>query len=245
MEFEFYIYIFLIQFVAFTVKGIAGFGDPLISSPLLMTFMDNRQITPMTLCVQLPINTYMAIKNRKELNIKRVMPITVAVMLGIIPGTMLLAYSSALWLKLVLGVVIVGISIEMATRSRAKPAKYNKYVMLVISFFSGVCGGIFGINLFFVAYLERTMSNRGEFRGSICFIFIFENVFRFISYIVSGIITLELLPLVLACVPGVIGGMLFARLLDKRLSDKLIRFAVIIMFFIGGLSTVINTIIAF
>ncbi len=241
---EEFIFICLIQLCAFTIKGIAGFGDPLISNPLLMLFLDNRQITPMNLCVQLPINTYIAWKNRASVSFKKVIPIVVAVMLGIIPGTMLLRFSSALWLKVVLGVIIIGISIEMATRNKAKEIKYNKYIMMVISFFSGMCGGIFGINLFFVAYLERTMKDRNEFRGSICLVFLFDNVFRFISYLVSGLITAETVPLILACVPGVIGGMLLARVFDKKLSDTLVKKAVITMFFIGGVSTVINAVIA-
>ncbi len=241
---EIYIYIFLIQLCAFIVKGIAGFGDPLISSPLLSIFLDNRQISPMNLCVQLPINSYIAWKNRKVLSVKKVLPIVVAIMIGIIPGTMLLRYSSALWLKVVLGVIIIGISIEMATRNNAKEIKYNKYVMMIISFFSGMCGGIFGINLFFVAYLERTMKDRNEFRGSICFVFLFDNVFRFISYYVTGIINIELVPLVLASVPGVLGGMLLARIIDNKLNDKLVKKAVITMFFLGGISTVVNAVLA-
>ena len=48
----------------------------------------------------------------------------------------------------------------------------------LVAFFSGMCAGLFGINMFLVAYLQRTAKDYDEFKGSICFLFLGENLFR-------------------------------------------------------------------
>jgi hypothetical protein len=46
------IIVFVIEFICFFIKGIAAFGDPLISNPVLSLFIDNRVISPMNLILQ-------------------------------------------------------------------------------------------------------------------------------------------------------------------------------------------------
>ena len=46
----FVLFVFAVQFCSYFVKGLAGFGDPLISNPMLsLTTLQNNQITPMNL----------------------------------------------------------------------------------------------------------------------------------------------------------------------------------------------------
>ena len=58
--------VFFIQFLAYAVKGLVGFGNPLISGPLLAMRLDNVIITPGTLLLDCPVNAYITWKNRKN-----------------------------------------------------------------------------------------------------------------------------------------------------------------------------------
>jgi len=234
------ILVFLIQFVCFFIKGLAGFGDPLISNPLFSMMMDNKVISPMNLCLQIPTNAYISWKNRKNFSIKNSIPVAVSILCGVIPGTILLKYGTPWILKALLGIVIIGIGIEMFTRNRSKDFKENKIVLCIVSFFSGVTGGLFGINLFFVAYIERTSKNRDSFRGNICFIFLIENIFRCIVYSVTGIFTKDVFYLVLIALPGMLLGFTLGSHVDKKLSDLVIRRVIISLFMLGGISVLIK-----
>ncbi len=172
------------------------------------------------------------------------MPIIAAIMAGTIPGALILQNAPPDIIKLLLGLVVVGAGIEMATRLNGKQKNYNKYVMYIISFLSGVSGAIFGIAFFYVAYLGRAASDRNSLRSSVCFIFMFENVFRFIVYWVSGFFTAELIYMLLAAIPGVIIGMATARIVDKKISDRTQKIMVIAVFIAGGVSAFINALIA-
>ena len=109
-------------------------------------------------------------------------------MLGVVPGT--------LFLKL--GVFIIGLGIEMATRDRAKPHRPNALARTLISFASGFVAGLFGINLLFLAYMERIAENRQQFRTNVCFVFLIENIFRTITYLYNGMFSVFTLQITVA-----------------------------------------------
>ena len=52
-----YIYYFICICAAFIIKGLVGFGDPLLYSPLLSAVLPNSVITPGMLPVSLIMNT--------------------------------------------------------------------------------------------------------------------------------------------------------------------------------------------
>jgi uncharacterized membrane protein YfcA len=203
---------------------------------VLSLYLDNRVISPVNLIVQTPINGWIFWKNRKSFSIKKSLPMLVCIFCGIIPGILLLKYAASWILKAFLGILVLGIGLEMITRNRAKPAKENRLVMAFVSFCSGLTSGLYGINMFFVAYIERTTKNRAAFRGSVCFIFFIDNVVRLVLYIIMGIFTRYILMLSLIALPGMFAGFFLGSKVDAKLSEAAIRRIVIAMFMFGGLS---------
>lgn len=67
---------------------------------------------------------------------KVVLPVSAFVLLGIISGTRLLRYGSPMKLKLLLGLVIVGLGIEVLTRKAVPQGKPNVIVRSAVSFLS-------------------------------------------------------------------------------------------------------------
>lgn len=235
--------IFAIQFISFFIKGVAGFGDPLISSPLLALFLDNKYISPSNLLLGIPVNGYIAWKNRLAFSAKETVPILAFIMLGVVPGTIMLRYASSWVLKALLGILILGIGVEMITRDSSKAARRSSAVMAFVCFCSGVTSGLYGINLFFVAYMERTSKGREAFRGNMCFVFFIENIFRLVVYIIGGVISKSLLLLTAVSLPGAALGFVFGTRIDRRLSERGVRNVVITMFMLGGFSVLIKALL--
>lgn len=238
MDFPLMLYAFVCVGVSCVIKGLVGFGDPLISTPLLSVFLPNSTITPGLLPVSLVMNIQVVWKNRAHFAPKMVLPIAAFVMLGIIPGTLLLRYGSPTVLKLLLGLVIIGLGVEMLTR-KPGAGKPSALLRSVMSFFSGVTAGLFGIDLLFLAYLERVSQRREEFRGNVCFVFFLEGAFRVVLYLWNGMFTAQSLLLSLIALPASLLGMWVGILLDKRVSDRLSHRFIIYVFILGGVSTTI------
>jgi uncharacterized membrane protein YfcA len=155
-------------------------------------------------------------------------------------GNPVLKYATSWILKVFLGVLVLGIGLEMITRNRAKPTKENRLVLMIVSFFSGLSSGLYGINLFFVAYIERTTKDRAAFRGSVCFIFLIDNIVRLMLYMATGIFTKYILTLSLIAFPGMLAGFFLGSKVDAKLSETAIRRIIITMFMLGGLSILVK-----
>lgn len=143
----------------------------------------------------------------------------------------------------VLGLLIIFLGVEMLTRSDDASAKPNPVLMAVMCFSSGVTSALFGINLLFLVYLERTTTDRDEFRGSICLVFLIDTCFRLVTYSLNGIITPFSLSVAAISIPASLIGMWAGIQIDKHIDDALIRRLIVYVFIIGGVSTVIRALI--
>ena len=238
-------FIFFVQCLAYTIQGLIGFGNPLISAPLLSMRLDNVILTPGTLIMDCPINGYITWKNRHNFQWRRILPLLLANVCGVVPGALLLRFSLPWVIKTALGCVVVFLGLEMATRSLrpVKPGRDAPWVRLVVAFFSGICGGLFGINMFIVAYLQRTARDYGEFKGSLCFLFLGENLFRLCTYAVSGILSRDALYVALCSVPAAALAMVLSNVLGPRLDEHKLQKGAIALFILGGVSTIVKSLL--
>lgn len=240
------VFIFCAQFLAYFIKGLIGFGNPLISAPILSMQLDNVVITPGTLLLDCPVNAWITWKNRRSFQWRRILPLLCANLCGVIPGTLLLRFSLPWVIKTVLGVVVVLLGLEMATRSRraGKAGGTDRpWLRLAVSFFSGACAGLFGINMFIVAYLQRTARDYNEFKGSLCFLFLGENAFRLCIYAFSGLLTPQVLCFGAITVPAAAAALAAAGWLAPRLEEQKLQRAAIVLFLLGGVSIIVKSLL--
>lgn len=236
--------IFFAQFLAYFIKGLVGFGNPLISGPLLSMGLDNVLITPGTLVLDCPVNAFITWKNRRSFQWKRILPLLACNMAGVIPGTLLLRISMPWVIKAALGVVVVALGLEMATRSRRKAvAAVPQWLRYPVAFFSGVCAALFGINMFLTAYLQRTAKDYSEFKGSICFLFFGENLFRFFVYLFGGLLTEQVWLFVALSAPAALLAMVLSARLAPRLEEGKLQKAAIVLFLLGGVSILVKSLL--
>ena len=141
------LFIFAAQLLAYLVNGLIGFGNPLISAPILSMGLDNVVITPGTLLLDCPVNAWITWKNRRSFQWRKILPLLAVNLCGIIPGTLLLRFSLPWVIKTVLGVIVVFLGLEMATRNlrSIRPEREDRpWLRLVVSAFSGVSAGQIG-----------------------------------------------------------------------------------------------------
>lgn len=240
------LFVFAAQLLAYLVKGLIGFGNPLISAPILSMGLDNVVITPGTLLLDCPVNAWITWKNRRSFQWRRILPLLAVNLCGIIPGTLLLRFSLPWVIKTVLGVIVVFLGLEMATRNlrSIRPEREDRpWLRLVVSAFSGVSAGLFGINLFIVAYLQRTARDYDEFKGSMCFLFFGENAVRLVVYAVTGLLTRQVLLFGLASLPAAVLALALAAWLGPRLEEGKLQKGAIVLFLLGGVSIIVKSVV--
>ncbi len=231
-----YIFLFVTVFAAYFVKGITGFGNTLVMGSLFSFVVPNKVTTPVDLILSIPTNAYMAWKDRKAISLKIVIPLSLMLLAGIIPGTLLLTVASDWVLRSVLGLVVIGMAVEMLLRKAApkEGARQNSILLLAIGVASGILAGLYSIGALLVAYISRTTEGRSQFRANMCCVFLVDNIFRFFLYWHTGLLTGEVLKLTLFVAPAAVLGMIAGVRTDRKLPEQMVKKVVIGVLIVSG-----------
>lgn len=234
----------LATLVAFFIKGLCGFANTLVFTSIMGFGEANVNISPVELILGFSSNLILTWKNRKKLNPSVFIPLAALVLCGSIPGAILLKNLNVQYLKIVCGIVIVLIGIEMMFREfKSSKVKESKIILGIIGLLSGILCGLFGIGALLAAYVGRVTKTTDEFKANISAVFIVENTFRIILYSVIGVITLESIKNAALLMPVMLIGLFLGIKSGQILDDKLVKKIVIVLLIISGIVLVANNII--
>ena len=228
---------------AFFVKGLCGFANTLVFTSILSFGVSNANISPVELLLGVPTNVILAWKERKSIRWGICLPLALLVVIGTIPGALFLKNADSGSIKIVFGVIIVLIGLEMLLRSRNTAGlKQSKVVLVIIGIFSGVLCGLYGVGALLGAYISRVTDDSHSFKANICTVFVIENVLRIILYSVWGILTFDIFRQAVVLIPFMLIGLCAGMLSGKFLDEKIVRKLVILMLIISGAALIVTNI---
>ena len=91
-----------ITLLAATVNGALGYGFSSITVPLALLFLTNRVLNPALVLIEVPLNAYVLFVNRADVPAvwKRVLPLMIGVVPGIVLGTLIVTRVNPSWVRL-------------------------------------------------------------------------------------------------------------------------------------------------
>ena len=230
-------------FTAFFIKGLCGFANTLIFTSIMGFGAANVSISPVELLLGYPANIILTLKNRK-FKISVFAPLALLVIVGSIPGALLLKSIDIRYLKIICGFVIVLIGAEMFYREfRTSKVRESKIVLTIIGLLSGMLCGLFGIGALLAAYVGRVTESSDEFKANISAVFIVDNTFRVILYSLLGVITFETLRSAVVLMPVVLLGLFLGMKSAQILNDRIVKKCVIVLLIISGIALIVNNMI--
>lgn len=228
---------------AFFIKGLCGFANTLVFTTILSFGNNNINISPVELILGYPTNVILAWKERKSIKWSVCLPLAVLVLFGSIPGIFLLKSADTRVIKVIFGFVIVLIGIEMLFREmHSKKVKESKIVLGIIGILSGVLCGLYGVGALLGAYVSRVTDDSHAFKANICIVFLVENTFRIVLYVVLGIITLDIVKQAVILIPLMLAGLYLGMVSGKVLDEKIVKKIVIVMLILSGIALIVNNI---
>jgi uncharacterized membrane protein YfcA len=195
-----------IIFIAYTVKGLSGFGSGLIAIPLLAFILPLTIVVPVLGILSYSGTVMQSIYLRKQVLWSDMLPIIPFSFIGIFIAVWLLVNVDANLLITALGVFVLLYSIysllplpiHAGGRKWAIPAGLG----------GGAVGALFGTGgPFYVAYLKMRGLKKGQFRATIVMIFLLDGGARMLGYALHGLYTSQVLMLVLMLFPVLLAGM--------------------------------------
>ena len=215
---------------AFFIKGLCGFANTLVFTTILSFHTANVNISPVELILGYPSNIILAWKERRSIQWNICLPLACMVIAGSIPGILFLKNADTGIIKIIFGIIIIFIGLEMLIRELHSPkTKSSRGVLITIGILSGLLCGLYGIGALLGAYLNRVTDNTSSFKANICMVFLVENTLRMFLYAWWGILTFDLLKQAAALLPFMLAGLALGMLSSRILDEKSVRKCVIIM----------------
>ena len=142
--------------VAYFIKGLCGFANTLVFTSILSFGAANASISPIDLVLGYPTNLILTWRNRRSLDKKVWLPLAALVLLGSVPGALLLKNVDARFIKLLFGLVVGALGAEMIVGTgRKKRPQSSKGTLALIGVAAGMLCGLFGVGALLAAYRGR------------------------------------------------------------------------------------------
>src|SRR5687768_1004175 len=128
---------------AAVVNGALGYGFSSITVPLALLFLTNRILNPALVPIEVALNAYVLWVNREALPMvwRRVLPIVVGLLPGVILGTALVSQVNPGWLKFATFIALLPLILLQAAGFR-RPIKSERSVGLL---FGGGVGVLYSV----------------------------------------------------------------------------------------------------
>ena len=174
-----------ITLLAAIVNGALGYGFSSITVPLALLFTSSRVLNPALIAIEVPLNAYSLWVNRDALPAvwRRVLPVVVGLLPGILAGTMLLSRVSPDWLKLATYGVLLPLILMQAAGIR-RPVTAERSAGLV---FGAGLGMLYSVTTISGPPLAIALVNQGldkrEFRAALGLIRLVESSLTAVAYI--------------------------------------------------------------
>jgi uncharacterized membrane protein YfcA len=214
-----------ITFFAAVVNGGLGYGFSSITVPLALLFLSNRVLNPALVLIEVALNAYVLFVNRDALGLiwKRMVPIVVGLLPGVILGTTIVTNLPAAWLKLWTYLVLLPLILLQAAGVR-RPIQAEKAIGYPFGFCLGV---LYSVTTISGPPLALLLNNQGlgkrEFRAALGFIRLAESTFTAIAYLSAGLITTQSNLLIPQILPSVLIGVPIGAALIRQMKVETFR----------------------
>lgn len=147
-------------------------------------------------------------------------------------------------LKAVFGGLLVVLAFYFIFFSGKIHLKGNFLTAFLCSLFSGVMAGFFGIGgpLMVLYYLAVT-DEKEDYLGTINLFFTITAIYQIAMRAITGVLTLDLVPLMLAGIAGVLVGKTIGGKIVDRINGELMKKIIYVFLAIAGVITIIKAVI--
>jgi uncharacterized membrane protein YfcA len=215
----------LITFVAATVNGALGYGFSSITVPVALLFYTNRILNPALVLVEVVINGYVLVINRKSVPHiwKRVMPILLGLLIGVGIGSYILFLVHPAWIKFVTYFMLLPLILLQAAGIR-KPIRAEKAIG--VPFGIGI-GTLYSVTTISGPPLALLFNNQGyakqDFRAALSVIRVAESSMTAVAYIFIGLYSAGSMEIIPFIVPSVLLGIPLGTYLIRWMDPETFR----------------------
>lgn len=208
-----------ISFLATLVRSTFGFGESLVAVPLFVLCIPLDIAVPLSVLISIFVALVVVIQDHKEIHFNSAKWLIVYAILGIPFGLLILLYGNEYWVKIGLGLLIIGYSSYTMLAKNALQLEHDSRLWLFIcGFLSGVLGGAFGLNgPPLVLYGNARKWSAKHFRATLQAYFLAASFIGIAGYAIKGLLGWVVIRYFLITLPAVIPAIFLGRYCNRKL----------------------------
>jgi uncharacterized membrane protein YfcA len=207
------------------VNGALGYGFSSITVPVALLFLTNRVLNPALVLIEVALNAYVLWVNRASVPAvrRRVAPIVIGLLPGVVLGTMIVSEVNPMWLKFATFAILLPLILIQAAGYR-RPIRRERSVGFA---FGGGVGVLYAVTTISGPPLAIMLNNQGlakqEFRAGLGLVRLAESSLTAAAYAYVGLFTAESLSLIPLILPGILIGVPAGTVVIRHVQPETFR----------------------
>ena len=215
----------VITFFAALVNGALGYGFSSITVPLALLLLPNRTLNPALVLLEIPLNASVLWANRAAIPQvwRRLLPILIGLLPGILAGTFVVSRVSPPWLKLGTLVALLPLTLLQAGGVR-RPIRAERRAGFL---FGGGLGALYAVTTISGPPLALALNNQGlskdAFRAALGLVRLVGSLLTGAAYLVAGLFVRDSVALIPWMLPSVAIGVPVGAIVIRQLQPETFR----------------------
>lgn len=224
-----------VLFIAYTVRGIAGFGSGLISVPLLALFFPLQIVVPIIVLLDYVGSASQGLKNRKVIAWREQLPLIPFTFVGVGVGLSLLQTLNSATLAQALGVFIIVYAVYQLLP--LPELRGSRLFAIPGGTLGGLIGTVFGAGgPFYIIYLGLRGLDKGALRATFAANFLIDGGIRLGGYALFGFFDQTALIYIAVSLPIIAIALFLGGRVHSTLSPKLFTRLISLLLMVSGVA---------
>jgi uncharacterized membrane protein YfcA len=238
-----FVWIGAVWFGAALLQGLTGFGAALVAVPLLGLFLDLQLVVPLCTLHGVTITLCLSWQLRRSLSLKKIGPLLLGCVPGVVFGVTLLKYADPVAMKLMLGVMVTGFAIYALLSRPVLERKLRPFWAYVAGFATGAITSAFSAGgPPTIIYTTLAGWSKDTIKATMSGFFLCAGLLASGSHLMAGLTTFTVAKYYVATLPFVLLGVWVGSRFYQRINHKLYLKAVFSCLAVMGLVLAISAI---
>lgn len=229
-----------VLFIAYLVRGIAGFGSGLIAVPLLAFIFPVQAVVPVVVLFDYLGSAGQGIRNREQIAWRDELPLIPFTLIGVALGLTLLSALASDTLRQALGVFVIAYAVYQVLPLPA--LRGSRLFAVPCGFFGGAIGTLFGTGgPFYVVYFGLRALEKSTFRATFAANFLIDGAIRLAAFASFGFFHVDVLLAILAGLPVVGAGLWLGGRVHSTMSTAAYARMISVLLLFSGAVLLVKT----
>lgn len=209
-----------IFFLAGFIQGITGFGAGLLAMPLLAFYLDLQVAAPLCTLNGLIITAYLSLSLHHHMDRKKILPLTVGCLPGVIVGVGMLKSANEDLLTILLGLLVSSYAAYRLTFKISSRNLHHRWGYLA-GFLTGVISGAFSAGgPPTIIYTTLTGWSKNDIKATLSGFFLITGLVTAAGHALSGLTTPTVLRFFLITALAVLTGVFSGSYISRRFTTE-------------------------